>query len=374
MAVESKDERLTGGKVGLAKFRATEAQFRSFRVGKDLFSSRPADDVVDRVRKLIDELPIGGKLPLEIADRFAGEGNVGIDVLRERALALEGQASRLKKLARSVHLRRVEKELVKLLDKKDDDEIDLFHAALLVALLDNEEIDVDGYRQELDRMAHEISRGVPPEADATARLAALNRYLFDEHGFHGSRGEYYHRSNSYVNEVLDDREGLPITLSVIYIELSRKLGLKVVGVGLPRHFVVRHEPPEGEPKLIDVYERGQAVTRAEAEKRVGETTQRPPTDADFATASKRTIIVRMLHNLLGLAQSSQDAEGMLRYLDAIVAISPDAVQERFVRAHLLRDAGRRAEAIAEADWLLEHRPQGINLNEVDKLRRELDKE
>src|SRR5262249_3387602 len=132
---------------------------------------------------------------------------------------------------------------------------------LLVALLDNEEVDVDGYRQELERMAREISRSLPVEADAATKLTALNKYLFDEHGFHGSRGDYYHRSNSYVNEVLDDREGLPITLSVIYIELARKIGLKIVGVSLPGHFVVRHEPAEGDAQLIDVYERGHVVPK-----------------------------------------------------------------------------------------------------------------
>src|SRR5262249_6758553 len=151
--------------------------------------------------------------------------------------ALEEQAAHLKRLAKEVHYRRVARALATQLDNNNDDEIDLFHAALLVALLDNDEVDVAGYRPELDRLSPEISRDLPQEADVAARLAALNKYLFDEHGFHGSRGDYYHRSNSYVNEVLDDREGLPITLSVIYIELARKIGLKIVGVGLPGHFM-----------------------------------------------------------------------------------------------------------------------------------------
>jgi regulator of sirC expression with transglutaminase-like and TPR domain len=373
IAVESKDEKLSGGKVGLAKFRSTEAQFRLFRVGKELAATRPADEAVARVRKLVDELPFGAKLLPRDADGLTDDADVGIGLIRERAAALEDQAAQLKKFARAVHLRRVEKDLVKLLDNKDEDSIDLFHAALLVALLDNEEVDVEGYRQELLRMVREISRALPPDADAATRLAALNKYLFDEHGFHGSRGDYYHRSNSYVNEVLDDREGLPITLSVIYIELSRKIGLKVAGVGLPGHFVVRHEPAEGEPQFIDVYERGQVVPKEEAEKRVREVMQRPPTESDFAAASKRAIIVRMLHNLMGLAQRSQDAEGMLRYVDAIIAVSPDAGPERFVRSKLLLFSGRRTEAIADVDWLLEHRPEGVNLNEVDEFRRVLNK-
>ncbi len=372
MAVESAEAKLTGGRVGLAKFRATEAQFRSFRVGKELPSLHPTDETVARVKHLIDELPADGKLLPNVADRFTADGTAGIEQLRERAHALEAQAAQLKKLAKTVHSRRVGRELVKALDKEEN-EIDLLHAALLVALLDNDEVDVEGYRQELDRMGREISKDLPQEAGAAVRLAALNKYLFDEHGFHGSRGEYYHRSNSYVNEVIDDREGIPITLSVIYIELSRKIGLNVVGVGLPGHFVVRHEPAEGEPQLIDVFERGEVVPRAQAEKRVNEVMNRPATEADFATATNRAIIIRMLHNLFDLAKRSQDVEGMLRYLDVIVAVFPDAGQERFMRAVLLLRSGRRADAVADADWLLEHHPEGVNLNEVDELRRVLDR-
>ena len=369
-AIESNDGKLTGGKVGLAKFRATEAQFRSFRMGKELPSLRPADDDLARLKRLVDEAALD-KVP-DLADRFASEGALGVALLRERANVMEQQACQLKQLAQAVHHRRVENDLAKMMEKSEG-EIDLFHAALLVALIDTDEVDVDGYREELDRMAREISKTLPAEPDDAVKLAALNRYLFDEHGFHGSRGDYYHRSNSYVNEVLDDREGLPITLSVIYIELGRKIGLKIVGVGLPGHFVVRYEPADGEPQLIDVYERGLVIPRAVAERQIREIEQRPPTDADFAAASKRAIIVRILHNLRGLAQRSQDGEGMLRYLNAIIAVSPTAAQERFLRAVLLLRSGRRAEALLDADWLLEHHPEGINLNEVDDLRRVLEK-
>jgi regulator of sirC expression with transglutaminase-like and TPR domain len=372
-AIESTDGKLTGGKVGLAKFRATEAEFRSFQVGKELPSTRVPDDVAARLRQVIDELPADAATRPEAAARFAEDGLTGVAAIRGRALALEQQSQQLKKLAQTVHHRRVEKELTGLLDKPHDDEIDLFHAALLVALLDNDEIDVAGYRQELDRMAREIAREYAAEADEPTRLAALNKYLFDEHGFHGSRGDYYHRSNSYVNEVLDDREGLPITLSVIYIELARKIGLKVVGVGLPGHFMVRHEPVQGDSQLIDVYERGQVFPRADAEKLVRDVLERPATDADFAGAPKRAIIVRMLRNLRGVAQRASDADGMLRYVNAILAISPAEGEERFMRAVLFLQNGRRAEAIVDADWLLEHHPEGINLNQVDELRRVLER-
>src|SRR4029077_19349915 len=170
--IESKDDKLTGGRVGLAKFRATEAEFRSFRVAKELPSTRPDGDVILRLNRLVDELPAGALVAPEIADRFTADGSASVAVLRERAQLLEQQGRRLRQLAQSVHHLRVGRELEKLLDKTDDEEIDLFHAALLVALLDNEEVDVDEYRQELDRMAREIFKDATEAADEPARLAA----------------------------------------------------------------------------------------------------------------------------------------------------------------------------------------------------------
>src|SRR5262249_6216488 len=159
----------------------------------------------------------------------------------------------LRKLAQTVHHERCLEELASEAGKSDQD-MNLARAALLLARLDNEDLDVDSYLRELGRMAREVKAALVKDADAAARLAGLNAYLFKEHGFHGSRLDYYARNNSYLNEVIDDREGLPITLSVLYLELARRLDLQVVGVALPGHFVVRHEPEGGASQLIDVYE------------------------------------------------------------------------------------------------------------------------
>ena len=98
----------------------------------------------------------------------------------------------------------------------------MFHAGLLLSKLDNEDLDVDAYRAELARMARELAESLPKEADEKAKLAALRKYLFEDNGFHGSRADYYNRSNSYLNEVLDDREGIPITLAAVYMELGAR--------------------------------------------------------------------------------------------------------------------------------------------------------
>jgi regulator of sirC expression with transglutaminase-like and TPR domain len=361
---ESTDTAWTSGRVGLAKFRQTVAEFRQFRVGKSLPPSAPPAEVVARVRKAAE-----GDGP-DVVGKLAPEGAAATAVLRQQARELEQQAARLKRLAQAVHERRVLDELAGVLKAKEAD-VDLVHAALLIARLDNDEVDVAAYRAEVGRMAKKVAAALPKDADEKAKLAALNKYLFTERGFHGSRGDYYNRSNSYLSEVIDDREGIPITLSVLYLELSRRLGLKVVGVSLPGHFVVRHEPAKGAPQLIDVYEGGVPLSREEAVKKVEAITGRPLREPHLAAVGKRAILVRMLRNLLNLADQERDRPAMLRYLDAVVVIDPEAAPERAVRAGLRYQAGDKAGALADVDWLLEHEPEGIDLERVRQLRRVL---
>jgi regulator of sirC expression with transglutaminase-like and TPR domain len=254
-------------------------------------------------------------------------------------------------------------ELARATAGKEQD-LSLFRAGLLIARLDNEELDVAGYLKQLDRLAAELIESVPAEADEPAKLAALGKFLFEENGFHGSRGDYYNRSNSYLNEVLDDREGIPITLSVLYMELAGRLGLKIEGVGLPGHFIVRHVPAEGEPQLIDAYDDGKLLSREDAEKLAG----RPLTEPDLATASKRQILVRMLRNLRGIAQANRDTDAVLRYADAVLVISPEMIEDRSLRAVLRAQNGNRAGALADIDWLLENRPEGVDLDRVREFR------
>src|SRR5262249_52269444 len=156
-------------------------------------------------------------------------------VLRERARRLEREAADLRLLAEQVHQQRVFAALAAL-TKGGDELIDLLHAALLIAQLDNEELDVLSYRKQVDRLGQELSARMPKEGTDRAKLAALSKELFEERGFHGSRSDYYQRANSYLNNVLDDREGLPITLAILYMELAGRLGVPVEGVALPGHF------------------------------------------------------------------------------------------------------------------------------------------
>src|SRR5262249_8504251 len=366
------DAQLPGGRLGLAKFRDTRAEFKQFQVENQIPTSRLSPDVVKRITKSIEAMPPQSPPKPELVDKLAADGRAGVAALRERAQQLEQQAVKLRELAAAVHQKQTLTELSRLFRAKES-EIDLLHAALLVAKLDNDELDVDAYRQEVDRMAKKIAAGLAKKADDKAKLAALNKFLFSERGFHGSRTDYYHKSNSYINEVIDDREGLPITLSVLYMEMARRIGLKVVGVSLPGHFVVRHVPAKGEPQLIDVFEGGKFLSRQEAEQRAVAYTGEPFDAKSLAAATKQAIVLRMLTNLEGLARRDRDGPAMLRYVDAKVTIAPDLAGERWLRALLRYQAGQRQGAMEDADWLLEHRPKGIELNRVIEFRQMLNR-
>ena len=296
------------------------------------------------------------------------KATASVEVLRDRARLLEQQAAELRELATAVHEKRVQMELVKTLAAKEDD-IDLLTAALLIAKLDNEDLDIAAYRKEIERMVRELTASLPRDADEAGKLAALNKYLFTERGFHGSRTDYYNRANSYLNEVIDDREGLPITLSVLYMELARRVGVKVVGIGLPGHFIVQHVPATGKRQLIDVYDGGRPLSREEAGQIVRTFTGEELRKEDLRPVSKKAILLRMLHNLLGLTPSDDDIKGAF----ALPGYDSGNRAGSSQGATAARDGtiadGRSSGAREDVEWLVQHEPAGIDREQVLELRR-----
>ena len=191
----------------------------------------------------IEELRPSDSPTPQLLDKLAKEGAAPA-VLLDKARLLDEQAAQMRKLAETVQERAVLKALDRAL-QGNEDKIDLLQAALLIARLDNADVDVDAYRAEVERMAGHIKASLPKGADEAAKLKALNQYLFTDRGFHGSRGDYYNRANSHMSEVLDDREGLPITLSVLYMELGRRLGIKDGRRGNARPFHRPLRPSQG---------------------------------------------------------------------------------------------------------------------------------
>jgi regulator of sirC expression with transglutaminase-like and TPR domain len=369
--IDSQDRGFVKGSVGLAKFRQTQAEFKRFQIAQKIAVVTPSPEVIKRVNELIDKLPAGPDFVDSELEQLSNDADVSTSALQRRAAELQQRADELRRLANDVHTQSVIAKLVEVLKEKEEG-IDLARAALLIAVLDDAEVDVDGYLSEIERMAAAVTANLtaklPKDTEESQWLAALDEYLFKQNGFHGSRTDYYHRANSYLNRVIDDREGLPITLSLLYMEIGRRLGLKIEGVGLPGHFVVRFVPKKGESQLIDVFDGGTKLSREDAAKKLNELGRGPLLDEHLEPYTKKAVVVRMLHNLLGIAQRADEPQQVLRYLDALLAIDESLLQERVLRAMLRKRTGRDRAALADLDWFLENEPEGIDLDRVRQMR------
>ncbi len=371
LVIESKDEVFSHGRVGLAKFRNTGAEFRLFAVGKDLPSGRPSGDAIVAFKAQLEHFPPLDQLSdTKLRTLFGAKSDNARAAILARANELQTRASDLKRLAADVQTTAAAIELQRLAGPEQN-KIDLLRAALTIASLDEEDLDVEAYVKQVDRMAGEIKTKLANDADEKKRLAALNEYLFHDNGFHGSRTDYYHRANSYISRVIDDREGLPITLSVLYMELGKRIGLKIEGVGLPAHFVVRHVPADGEPQLIDVFEQAAPLSREAAEKKISSLTGEPPLPKHFDAVGEREILQRILLNLIANAQnpkSGPDREALIRYESAMLALDPTSVRDRGLRAVCRWETGRTAAALDDLQMVIDAKPDGLDIDELKRMQ------
>ncbi len=355
LLLESQDEGLRGGRAGLCKFRNTVAEFRGFRLGTDLGAAPVAEAVAARLREVMSGFleKQEGREPVlkELLEEEAGPAR---RLLVGKRRELERQAVALRDLEKELHRRVVTRDLAAELGKPEE-RVHLLRCALLLARHDNPDVEVAAHLRAFDLLVEELKGDAEMNAGVEKAVARLNRFLFEENGFHGSRQDYHSRSNSYVNEVIEDREGLPITLAVVYLELARLAGARgLFGVGLPGKFMVGYHPsPDQELKLVDVFERGRELTVAQAEE---ELNNFAAFDPDLLLpASKKSIVLRMIKNLLsGALDEPEPAERALPYLNLVLALEPESPPERFARARLRQSAGDKPGASADVQWLLDN--------------------
>ena len=364
------DSGLKTGQVGLTKFRDTEAEFRNFRHGAQLASLSPPKELLDQLEKEINSLSVSDEFTHEDVDRLKENSAINQNLLRTRAETLEQQAQQLRRLASAVHEKAIQDALSKELDQAED-KVDLLKAALLLAQLDNAEIEIDHYLKTVDGMANAIGKSLKPDATEKQKLKAIGEYMFEQNGFHGSRGDYYNRSNSYLNEVIDDREGIPVTLTLLYMEIANRLDLKLQGLPLPGHFTAGRIAKDEPLVIIDVYDGAKVISRKEAEELVFNTSGVRLVDAHFEPATKKAIIMRMLRNLIGISNSTEEPETVVRYLNTFLLLEPDSPQERLNRALMHMKLRLNDKAKDDVRWLLENNPPGFNRERLMELFRRL---
>ena len=362
LVFESADRGLSGGSVGLAKFRNTVASFRNFQLDKQVDdNSSPIDSLLGKALISESTRPAGFK-----ESTIASAGKLPVKSLRHldaEAKRLEQKATLLRQSSKQLHRRLVRDQLV-VLFKEEEKAVNLFKASLLIAKIDDPSIDVAYYEQQLKLMAGEVRDKFEESDGVDAKLKKMLSYLFEENGFHGSRQDYYNQANSYMNRVMDDREGLPITLSVLVMELARQCGiLDVVGVGAPGHFILK-QLREAEDQYIDPFDGGKLLTIEETEALVRENSGRSISVDELPVSTKREIVLRMLRNLIGVAQNIDAPVDLLRYVEPMVALQPDSAFDRWARAVLLIQSRNFDAAKVDLEWLLQNKPQGMDLKRV----------
>ncbi len=236
-----------------------------------------------------------------------------------------------------------------------DESIDPVEAALWIAAEEYPALRVRDYLARLDALAEDAAPGLAAAHSLRERVAALNRFLFEEQRFGGNTHSYYDPRNSYLNDVLERRLGIPITLTLVYMAIGRRLGLDVQGVSFPGHFLAKCV--EGEEIVVDVYagailppeaclERLRATVGAEA-------TLTPET---LRAATPREILVRMLSNLKQIFVERSDFERALACCERILLLTPDAPFELRDRAAVYAQLGCLAAAAADLDRFAEVAP------------------
>jgi regulator of sirC expression with transglutaminase-like and TPR domain len=209
-----------------------------------------------------------------------------------------------------------------------DESIDLGAAALLMAQSEYPDLDIAAYIGRLDELARDVSRHVGEGSDVYRSIAALNHVLFDKQGFRGNRDAYYDPKNSFLHQVIELKKGIPITLSVLYIEVARRIGLTLQGVGFPGHFLVKYAS-NTDLLVIDPFYGGEIRTTESLKDLLhqlyGQTVEFHPRLLDGVT--KRQILKRMLTNLKVIYLRNQDLAKALSILHQMLIVTPDSAEE-----------------------------------------------
>ena len=208
------------------------------------------------------------------------------------------------------------------------EKIELGRAALTIALVDYPDLDLAKYLRRIDELAVEVSRRAGAHAESFRSIAALNFVLFKEHGFHGNRDDYYDPKNSFLNDVIERKRGLPITLSILYMEVGQRVGLAIDGIGFPGHFLVKVKSGD-EEIVIDPFNFGDVKSYEELQAMLDQIYGgKVRLDRDLLTAlPTKQILKRMLSNLKAIYGRRDDLVKLLAVLDRLIILDPAAVEE-----------------------------------------------
>jgi len=236
-------------------------------------------------------------------------------------------------------------------------------AALEMACIESPGLDPGPSLEILDRFASELATRLPASAEGADFIRAMNQYLFEELGFHGNERDYHNPRNSCLNYVLDLRTGIPIALSVVYIEVARRLDRPVAGIGLPGHFIVEYDDGRYST-YIDPFHAGKLLTDEDCRQIARRITRSEVEPSALAPVGARYILVRMLNNLRAAYFRNKQYAKMAQVMDLLLEAFPsnaDYYKARGVaRLKLKQYRGARS----DFEMYLHHAPEAEDRAQV----------
>ena len=248
------------------------------------------------------------------------------------------------------------------------EQVDLAAVALEIARDEFPELQVDCWLARLDVMGRQVRERISPEDGPEALIEQLNHFLFAEEGYRGNTENYYDPRNSFLNEVLERKLGIPITLSLVYLALAERVGLAMRGVGMPAHFIVKLMGSEREI-FVDPFHAGAILTRDDCEQRVSQVVGLPVTlNVDqLEPSSNDQVVLRLLGNLKVIYLEQTDLVRALRVQERICAVHPlDATELRDLGLLYLR-TNRPGPAIEQFQQYCRRSPEAEDLETVRTL-------
>ncbi len=250
-------------------------------------------------------------------------------------------------------------------------EVPLAQTALAIAEEEYPELDAAVYIAQLDALGREVEVRMGATRSPANALRALRIVLFEEHGFRGNDDDYYDPRNSFLNEVLERRLGIPITLAVVTIEVAHRVGLALQGVGFPGHFLVKHVLGNRET-FLDPFRGGELLTADDCIARFRRTAPGRPWHAHYlAGATPRQVIGRMLHNLKKIYVERGDDVRALWVTDRLVLLAPNDPAERRDRGLVEARLGGIAAALGDLEAYLAAVPTAHDAASVRQLADQL---
>lgn len=247
-----------------------------------------------------------------------------------------------------------------------DERLDILRAALTFARVEYPQLDLETYVERVEHLAARVSAKVTETGDPAQSIAALNEVLFQEEMFRGNTADYYSPRNSFLNDVLDRKLGIPITLALLYMEIARRVGFPLFGVGMPGHFLLKHYDVSGRPILIDAFERGAIVTEEDCQKKLnsiysGQLVLQPEF---LMPVTRRQMLTRLLNNLKTIYLSQRNFRMALQIVDLVLVIyprSPEDVKQRAVLRYNLDDLSG---ALKDFDDYVKMSPDASDTEEI----------